>query len=374
MATVRDLYEILGVGRDATQDDIKKSYRRLAREYHPDVNPDPAAEQRFKEATAAYEILSDPQKRQQYDVYGQGRGQADFPFGDVADIFEAFFGAGSFGGGRRTATRRSRVQHGEDVFAEMHLTFREAVFGVTRDVPVARLEPCERCGASGAEPGTVPERCRTCGGAGQVQDVRRSIFGTVMTAHPCSTCEGTGEEIVTRCERCEGRGRVAVEATVPVDVPAGVSEGLDLRVGGAGHAGRAGGPAGDLYLRIAVEEDPVFERRGADVFAVLDVAMTQAALGAAVEVETLDGPERIDVAAGTASGTTVRLRGKGVPNLGRRGRGDLFLTIHVVTPEPAWKEERRLLEQLAELRGEPAGKRARVSGSLRRPRSGDREP
>jgi molecular chaperone DnaJ len=373
MATVRDLYEILGVGRDATQDQIKRSYRRLAREYHPDVNPDPAAEQRFKEVTAAYEILSDPQKRQQYDLYGQGRGPMDFGFGDVADIFEAFFGTGSFGG-RRTATRRSRVQHGEDVFAEARLTFREAVFGVTRDVPVARLEPCDRCGASGAEPGTSPERCRTCGGTGQVQDVRRSIFGTVMTAHPCSTCEGTGQEIGTPCERCDGRGRVAVEASVPVDIPAGVSDGLDLRIGGAGHAGRAGGPAGDLYLRIAVDDDPVFERRGNDVFAVLDVSMTQAALGAGFEVETLDGPERVDVDPGTPSGTTVRLRGKGVPNLGRRGRGDLFLTVHVATPEPASKEERRLLERLAELRGEPTGKRSSTTGALRRPRSGDREP
>ncbi|MGZ8605665.1 MAG: molecular chaperone DnaJ [Actinomycetota bacterium] len=366
MAGIRDLYEILGLTREASSDDVKKAYRRLAREYHPDVNPDPAAEERFKEVTAAYEILSDPQKRQQYDLYGQGLGQGDFPFGDVADLFEAFFGQGTFGR-RRTATRRSRAQHGEDVFADVHLSFREAVFGVRQEVPIARLEPCDRCSGTGAEPGTSPERCRTCGGSGQVQDVRRSIFGTVMTAHPCATCEGTGEEVTQRCERCDGRGRVAAEATVPVDVPAGVSDGLDLRIAGVGHAGRAGGPAGDLYLSISVEDDPVFERRGTDVFAMLDVPMTQAALGAQVEVETLDGPERVDVAAGTASGTTVRLRGKGVPALGRRGRGDLFLTIQVTTPEPGSKEERRLLEQLAELRGEPAGKRASVRADLRRP-------
>ncbi len=364
---VRDLYEILGVARDATGDDIKKAYRRLAREHHPDVNPDPAAEERFKEVSAAYEILSDPQKRQQYDLYGQGRGSVDFPFGDVADLFEAFFGQGSFGR-RRTATRRTRTQHGEDVFAQARLSFREAVFGVRRDVAVVRLEPCDRCSGSGAEPGTAPQRCHTCGGTGQVQEVRRSIFGTVMTAHPCSTCEGTGEEVTTRCERCDGRGRIASEATVPVEVPAGVSDGLDLRIAGVGHAGRAGGPAGDLYLTISVDDDPVFERRGTDVFAELGVSMTQAALGAEVEVETLDGPERIDLEPGTASGTTRRLRGKGVPNLGRRGRGDLFVTIRVETPVPGSREERRLLEQLAELRGEPAGKRASVRAELHRPR------
>ncbi len=366
MAGIRDLYEILGVAHDASEEDIKKAYRRLAREHHPDVNPDPAAEERFKEVVAAYEILSDPQKRQQYDVYGQGRGQMDFPFGDVADLFETFFGQGTFG--RGTRTRRGRTEHGEDLFAEVRLSFREAVFGVRRDVPVARMEPCDRCSGTGAEPGTAPQRCRTCGGTGQVQDVRRSIFGTVMTAHACSACRGTGEEILTPCERCAGRGRVASQTTVAVDVPAGVSDGLDLRIAGAGHSGRAGGSRGDLYLSIAVEEDPVFERRGTDLFAVLEVPMTQAALGAEVEFETLDGQERVEVEPGTPSGTTHRLRGQGVPNIGRRGRGDLFLTIQVVTPTPGSKEERRLLEQLAGLRGEPAGKRATAKAELRRRR------
>lgn len=367
MAKLRDLYEILGVSRDATQDEIKRAYRRLAREHHPDVNSDPAAEDRFKEVAAAYEILSDPEKRQQYDLYGQGRGPMDFPFADVADLFEAFFGAGTFGR-RRTATRRTRTQHGEDVYAQVSLTFREAAFGVRREIAVQKLDACDRCGGSGSEPGTEPARCRTCGGTGQVQDVRRSIFGTVMTAHPCGTCEGTGEEIVSPCERCEGRGRIPVETTVPVDIPAGVSDGLELRIAGAGHAGRAGGTPGDLYLSLAVEDDPVFERRGQDVFAVVEIPMTQAALGAEVELETLDGPERLDVEPGTASGATIRLRGKGIPNLGRRGRGDLFLTIRVATPTPGSKEERKLLEQLAELRGEPAGKRAAVRAELRRPR------
>jgi molecular chaperone DnaJ len=366
MAQIRDLYEILGVSRDASQEDIKRAYRRLAREYHPDVSQSHDAEDRFKEVAAAYEILSDPQKRQQYDRYGQAGGPMDFPFGDVADIFEAFFGGGGFG--RRTATaQRSRVQRGEDVFASISLTFEEAAFGAHRDVDVERLQTCDRCEGSGAEPGTSPTRCRTCGGTGQVQDVRRSIFGTVMTAHPCAACAGTGEEILTRCERCRGTGRVAAPHTVPVDVPGGVADGLELRVTGAGHAGTAGGPAGDLYLTLSVAEHTVFVRRGQDLFATLEVPMVQAALGAELEIDTLEGSERIELEPGTESGTTFRLRGKGMPNLRRRGRGDLFVTVHVSTPSGHSREERKLLEQLAELEGRPAGKRAHDRGTLRRP-------
>jgi molecular chaperone DnaJ len=231
------------------------------------------------------------------------------------------------------------------------------------------METCDRCQGNGAEPGTSPERCRTCGGTGQVQDVRRSIFGTVMTAHACGTCEGTGQEIVSPCERCRGRGRVGTEATVTVDVPAGVSDQMELRISAAGHTGRSGGPAGDLYVTVHVDDDRVFERHGQDVFAVLDVPLVQAALGARVEVETLDGTETVEIEPGTASGTTLRLRGQGIPNLGRRGRGDLFLTIAVETPRDLSKDERRLLEELARLRGEAAGKKATSSASLRRPRS-----
>ena len=257
MATVRDLYEILGIGRDASIDDIRTAYRRLAREFHPDLNDDPEAEQRFKEVAGAYEILSDADKRARYDAYGHG-GTMEAPFGDIADLFEAFFGTGTFG--RRRGGRRSRSQPGEDLFAELSLGVKEAAFGARREMHIGRMETCEVCQGSGAQPGTTPQRCHTCSGSGQVQDVRRSIFGTVMTAHTCGTCLGTGEEIVSPCERCEGRGRVPAQTTVPIDVPAGVTDGMELRIGGAGHAGRAGGRPGDLYLSIQIGRASCRER------------------------------------------------------------------------------------------------------------------
>ncbi|HEX9121870.1 MAG TPA: molecular chaperone DnaJ [Actinomycetota bacterium] len=360
-----DLYEILGIARSATQEDIKKAYRRLARELHPDVSGDPTSEERFKEVTAAYEILSDPEKRRQYDMYGHGGGPDMFPFTDVADIFEAFFGAGTFG--RRRPVRRSRTQRGEDAVVAASLTFEEAAFGAERRIDVDTLRVCERCGGNGAEPGSSPRRCGSCGGTGQIQDVRRSIFGTVMTARPCPTCDGTGEELTSPCTECRGQGRAPRSRTVTVEIPAGVSDGVELRVPGEGHAGRAGGPPGDLYVSIAVAPSPVFERREQDLFALLDVSMEQAALGAEVEVATLDGTERVKLDPGVESGSSIRLRGKGIPNLGRRGRGDLYLTVYVETPRHLGKQERRLLEQLAELRGQPAGKGAVASARLRRP-------
>jgi molecular chaperone DnaJ len=361
MAAVRDLYEILGVRRDASPSEIKAAYRRLARELHPDVNGDPADQERFKEITGAYEILSDPAKRQRYDAFGAGGPQAG-PFADIQDLFDMFFGGGF--GARTARGPRSRTRRGEDLGTAVRLPFRDAVFGVTRTIEVDRLATCDRCEGSGAEPGTSPIACRRCGGAGEVQSVRRSIFGTVMTASPCGTCGGTGEEIPDRCERCFGEGRTRTSATVTFDVPAGVDDGMDLRVAGQGHAGVGGGPDGDLIVRLSVDPSLGFERRGQDLHAVLDVSITQAALGGKVEVETLDGPETIRIEPGTESGTILRLRGLGVPNLQRRGRGDLFVTVHVVPPADLSKEERALLERLAELRGERGGP---LTGELRRP-------
>ncbi|HWO69421.1 MAG TPA: molecular chaperone DnaJ [Actinomycetota bacterium] len=367
MAATRDLYEILGVDRDATQEEIKRAYRRLARQLHPDVSDRPDAEERFKEVTAAYEILSDPEKRRQYDLFGRGGGPPGFPFGDVQDIFEFFFGTGGFARPRQRR-RATRARRGEDLYASLPLTFEEAAFGTTREVEVERFAACARCGGAGAEPGTGTQRCRTCGGTGEVQEVRRSVFGTMMTARTCGACEGTGEELADPCRDCAGEGRVPARETVVVEVPPGVADGLELRVDGEGHAGRGGGPPGDLYLALRVEPSPLFERRGQDLYGILDLSFAQAALGAELEVPTLDGTERVRIEPGTQPGTVLRLRGKGVPNLHRRGRGDLFLTVQVEVPRDLGREERRLLERLAELRGEVARGRP-VPARVRRPPS-----
>jgi molecular chaperone DnaJ len=366
MATTRDLYEVLGVPRGASDDDIRKAYRRLARELHPDVNGDPDAEERFKEIAGAYEILADPDKRARYDAFGATGGPGG-GFTDIQDIFDMFFGAGGFGGGFGTRRRgpRSRARGGEDAGLRVTLSFSEAAFGVRREIELERMVECDRCLGNGAEPGTAPIACRTCGGTGEVQSVRRSVFGTLMTTAPCRTCDGSGQEIPDPCTTCAGAGRIRRVATVTVDIPAGVSDGIELRVAGSGHAGVAGGSPGDLFVRIDVEPSPRFDRRGQDLYTVLDIPVTRAALGGAVAIETLDDHETLKIDPGTESGTVVRLKGKGVPNLNRRGRGDLFVTVHVVTPGDLSREEKQLLERLAEIRGE-SGKDAR--GELRKPR------
>ena len=370
MAAVRDLYEILGVPRDASATEIKAAYRRLARELHPDVNGNPADQERFKEIAGAYEILSDPAKRQRYDTFG-ATGPQGAPFSDLQDLFDMFFGGG-FGGGFTTRARgpRSRSRHGEDLRATILVPFRDAAFGVQRELELERLETCGTCAGTGAQPGTSPTTCRTCGGTGEVQSVRRSIFGTVMTATPCGACGGTGQEILDRCETCFGEGRVLAPGTVVFDVPAGVSDGMDLRVAGQGHAGIVGGPPGDLIVELRVEAPVAFERRGQDLHGVLDVSITQATLGGEVEFEALDGPQRIRIEPGTESGTLIRLQGKGIPHLQRRGRGDLFVTLHIVPPRDLSEEERGLLEQLADLRREPVRGDGAARGELRRPEFG----
>ena len=377
MAGSTDLYAILGVERTATSEEIKKAYRKLAREHHPDVNGHSEAEDRFKEISAAYEILSDPAKRQQYDTFGTTRGPggaAGSPFGDLDDIFDFFFsGASPFGGGARRRgggrgpRRASRRQPGEDLVTRAQLSFEESVFGVTSDLELDAMETCETCEGSGCAPGTSPTACGTCGGAGELQQTQQSIFGTVMTMRACGTCRGTGEQIASPCASCSGEGRTMRRRTVTVEVPGGVAEGMELRVGGAGHAGRAGGPPGDLYVSLSVAPHAVFERHGNDLVATLEVPMTQAALGTELDVATLDGPERIKLERGTPSGHVVRLKGLGVPHVERRGRGDLYLHVQVVTPEGKSRKERALLEQLAELREEPSG----GQGRLRKPGEGD---
>lgn len=364
MAAGVDLYGILGVGRDASDEDIKRAYRSKAREFHPDASGDPATEERFKEVSAAYEILSDPEKRARYDRFGDAGGPgggAGVPFTDIADLFDAFFGGVGFGGRARTQ-RRSRTQRGEDLFVRVPLSFDEAAFGAHRDLKIERFAPCGDCGGSGARAGTSPVRCGACGGTGHVQEVRRGIFGTVMTTAPCGRCEATGEEIADRCTGCGGRGRVAAAAAVPVDIPAGVADGLEVRVPGEGHAGRAGGGPGDLYLSLSVSAHPIFERRGHDLFATLEVPFVTAALGGSVDVTTIDGEERVEIPAGTQHGEVIRIRDAGIPILGRRGRGDVFLSVAVEVPRRIGREERDLLQRLAQTRGDAAPRLRRNDG------------
>jgi molecular chaperone DnaJ len=355
----RDLYDVLGVSRDATQEDIKRAYRRLA---HPDVNQEPEAERRFKEINLAYQTLSDPARRRQYDLFGgEGLSPDLFGFGDLGDIVEAFFGPSPFG--RARTRRRTRTTRGSDLRVMLSLAFEEAVFGASKEVSLNALRLCDRCQGTGAEPGTFPSRCSVCGGSGEVSDVRRSVFGTVMTSRTCARCEGTGEEIASPCRTCRGEGRVAAERTITIEVPAGVADGMELRIEGAGEEGRGGGRPGDLYLALAVAPHSVFERRGQDLVAILEVPVLAAITGTEVEVDTLDGTATVTVAPGTRAGTVLRVKEAGVPNLGRRGRGDLLLRVDLDVPSKLGREERRLVADLAERRGE----RGTLRGRLRPP-------
>lgn len=348
---MEDFYDLLGVTRSATDAEIKAAYRRLARELHPDSgHGDPEAEERFKLVTLAYETLRDPEKRRVYDTYGaeglrQGARSGGVDFGDVSDLFEAFFGRG-FGGG---VTRRGPPQ-GADVEVAARLTFAEAVFGAEPDITVRAAVACGTCSGSGARPGTSPVTCTGCGGSGEVRRVRQSILGQMVTSAPCPNCGGIGEEVTSPCTDCGGEGRVLDERVLTVKVPPGVDDGSVLRVPGAGAVGPRGGPPGDLYVHLRVAADERFRREGADLVHMLRVPVTQAALGAVLSIETLDGPQEVELTAGSETGKVIRLRGLGVPH--RRGRGDLLLTVMVETPTNLTPEQTELLRQLAEARGE----------------------
>jgi molecular chaperone DnaJ len=349
-----DHYEALGVARGATAEEIKRAYRQRARELHPDTNPDPTAEARFKEVALAYEVLSDPQRRQQYDTYGEAGPQAGNPFGGGAgglgDIFDMFFnGSSSFGGG---AQGPSGPPRGSDLESVADLSFAEAVFGAETEVAVRTAVACEDCEATGAAPGTAPVTCAECKGAGQVRRVRQSILGQMVTAGPCPRCSGFGTVVETPCPTCRGEGRRIDERTYTVDVPAGVDTGATLRLSGRGAVGPRGGGAGDLYVHLRVTPDERFARDGDDLLHDLHVPVTQAALGARIPLETLDGDEVIDLAPGTQTGEVLRLRQRGVPHLQGRGRGDLLVQVVVDTPAELTEEQHELLGRLAEIRGE----------------------
>lgn len=351
-----DHYATLGVSRDASHDELKRAYRKLARQYHPDANPgDADAAEHFKEVTRAYEVLSDPQKRANYDAYGDERGMGATGFSDfggISDLFATFFGGAAPGSGGRRGPGR-----GADVLAEVELTLEEAATGVEREVEISTLVQCDDCHGSGTEPGTFPTRCSECGGAGEVRQVRRTVFGNVMTAAPCGRCGGRGEEITNPCRTCGGRGRVQATDTLTVQIPPGVDDGAQLRVTGRGEAGVRGGRSGDLYVGINVAPHDIFRRAGDDLACEVTVPMTIAALGGTVDMPTLEGLEPIDITPGTQSGEVVRLKGRGMPRVSGYARGELVGLLKVETPRDLSTEEADLLEGFAKLRGERTGQR-----------------
>jgi len=345
---VRDLYETLGVSKDATQDQIKKAYRRLAREHHPDSSGVDGDEERFKEVSQAYEVLSTPDKRALYDRGfdpNSRRGAAGFGF---EDIFETFFGGGATG--RRGPA--SRQQRGGDILIHADVILEEAVFGIARDVQVNVADVCATCEGSCCAAGTAPTSCRECGGKGAVQRVVRSLLGQVMTSAPCPSCGGYGTTIEIPCPECSGHGRTHSSHTITVDIPAGVESGTRIRLQGYGDAGVAGGPMGDLYVEIREKPHQVFERRGDDLHCSLEIPMTAAALGTVMKIETVDGRQEVDVRPGTQSGETIRLKGLGIGHLQRAGRGDLYVHIDVQTPTALTLGQEALIKQFAALRGE----------------------
>jgi molecular chaperone DnaJ len=352
----RDYYEILGVARGAGEQEIKSAYRRLAVKYHPDKNPGNAeAEEKFKEAAEAYSVLSDADQRARYDRFGHagvsgasgaGAGWGAQGFGGIEDILGDLFGFGDmFGSGRGGTRGRGGAQRGADLRYDLELTLEDAAAGMTAQLRIPRLEACDACKGTGAAKGTQPESCPTCGGAGQV----RYQQGFFSVARTCGNCRGQGRVIKTPCDVCRGQGRVEREKTLEVKIPAGVETGSRLRIAGEGEGGTQGGPAGDLYVVIRVKEHEQFERQGSNLYSSIPVSFAQAALGAEVTVRTLGGQEQLKVPAGTQTGTVFRLKGHGMPVLGGRGRGDLFVAVTVVTPRTLTREQRRLLEQLAEV-------------------------
>lgn len=348
-----DHYAVLGVAHDATQDEIKRAYRRLARELHPDVNPDKVAAERFKDVTAAYEVLSDPQRRQMYDLGFSGNGGGagfggfgGFGGGGLGDFVEAFFGQAASRG------PRSRQQRGHDALIPLTIDLLDAARGLSRDITLDTAVVCETCHGDGTAAGSKPETCSMCKGRGEVQSVQRSLLGQIVTSRACPQCNGYGTIIAQPCMDCSGEGRVRTRQTLSVQIPAGVDTGTRLHLPGRGEVGPGGGPNGDLYVELTVRPHPTLTRRGDDLVTRIVVPMTAAALGTSIDVTTLDGPEPVEVKAGTQSGETLTMRGRGMPRLRGSGTGDLHVVLDVATPTRLDDEQRALLEKFAELRGE----------------------
>jgi len=348
----RDYYEVLGVGKDATEDEIKKAYRKLARQYHPDVNKAADAEDKFKEAKDAYEVLSDNQKRATYDQYGHvDPSQGGFGgFGDMGgfgDIFDMFFGGG--GGQRRNP---NAPQRGSDLQYTMQIEFKEAVFGKETEVTIPRTEECDVCHGNGAKPGTKPETCATCRGSGQQEVVQNTAFGRIVNRRVCSTCNGQGQIIREKCGNCHGSGKVKKQRKIHVKIPAGVDDGAQLRISGEGEAGLRGGPPGDLYVVLRVKPHDFFEREGDDIYCEVPLTFVQAALGDEIEIPTLTEKVKLKIPSGTQTNTYFRLKGKGVPRLRGYGQGDQHVKVVVVTPTNLTDDQRQLLREFGGLSGE----------------------
>jgi molecular chaperone DnaJ len=339
---VADHYEVLGVSHDATPDEIKKAYRRLARQLHPDVNPGGDAAERFKKVTHAYDVLSDPTQRQQYDMGGQPGFGGNANFGGFGDIFGTFFGGGTPRG------PRSRRERGQDALVRVEIDLGDVIFGTHRDFEVDTAVVCETCNGSCCQPGTAPVICDICHGTGQIQRSVRSLLGNVVTSSPCGTCRGYGTIIATPCVTCQGQGRIRMRRSVPVDIPPGVDTGLRLQMPGSGEAGPAGGPNGDLYVEIHVRHHEVFSRSGDDLLATLEVQMTDAILGITSTITALDGDLNIEVKPGIQSAEIITVKGRGVTKLRGTGRGDLKIGVHVLTPTKLDNKERELIRQFAE--------------------------
>jgi molecular chaperone DnaJ len=346
-----DFYEVLGVGRDATPDEIKRAYRKLARQLHPDVNPSPEAGERFKSVSQAYDVLSDADKRRAYDQGGGSLGNAAGGFGpgfSFSDIMDAFFGGGAPAG----RGPRPRQQRGQDALIRLDIDLHAATFGAERELAIDTAAVCPTCAGDGAQPGTGTRQCEVCHGRGEVQQVQRSFLGQVMTSRPCTTCHGFGTVIAHPCLECSGEGRVRTRRTLTLKVPAGVDTGTRIQLRAEGEVGPGGGPPGDLYVEIAVSQHPTLSRRGDDLHCSIELPMTAAALGTTLTFASLDGDEALDIQPGTQAGQVVTLRGKGVTHLRASGRGDLIVHIDVQTPTRLDEEQERLLRSLAVLRGE----------------------
>ena len=361
MADKRDYYEVLGISKGASEDEIKKAYKKMARKYHPDLNPDnKEAEEKFKEVNEAYEVLSDPDKKARYDQYGHagvdpnfgaGAGfDGSFDFGDLGDIFGNFFGGGFGGGGRRT--NPNAPQRGESIRLSLTISFEEAAFGCEKEVTVERMEQCGTCSGSGCAAGTTPEVCPDCHGSGQVQVRRQTPMGVFATSSPCPKCGGKGQIIHQPCKDCHGSGAVRRRKIIQASIPAGIDNGQTISIRGQGNAGKNGGPAGDLLITITVRPHELFRREGTSVLCEAPITFTQAVLGAELEIPTIDGKVKYTLPEGTQSGTTFRLKGKGIPSINGRGRGDQYVTVYIETPRNLNKEQKEALKKFAESVGE----------------------